>query len=143
MVETAKFLSSEVTSAIPRLVDRTSKQFELVLHLGSRLPCRAGRDAAPEAAPEHTPEHAESAPAPAAVSPVAHIAIADEPQPAANGSALPSADELAIPGYDQLAASQVVPRLAGLTAEELDLIRAYEAGNRQRRTILGRIAQLQ
>jgi hypothetical protein len=50
---------------------------------------------------------------------------------------------LAIPDYDSLSASQVVPRLAGLTGEELELVRAYEAGTRGRKTILNRIAQLQ
>ncbi len=50
---------------------------------------------------------------------------------------------LAIPDYDSLAASQVVPRLAGLTAAELEAVRQYEAAHRARRTILGRVAQLQ
>jgi hypothetical protein len=53
------------------------------------------------------------------------------------------ADELAIPGYDSLSASQVLPRLEGLEAIELEAVRAYEAGHRGRKTILGRIAQLQ
>lgn len=51
--------------------------------------------------------------------------------------------ELAIPGYDTLSASQVVQRLAGLSREELDAVRAYEASTRGRRTILSKIAQLQ
>lgn len=59
-----------------------------------------------------------------------------------NGAA-PSADHLAIPGYDALAASQVVPRLAGLSADELEAVRRYEAATRNRRTILARIQQLQ
>ncbi len=50
---------------------------------------------------------------------------------------------LAIPDYDSLSASQVVPRLAGLTTEELEAVRLYEASHRARRTILGRVAQLQ
>ena len=45
--------------------------------------------------------------------------------------------------YDSLAASQVVPRLSGLTADELELVRAYEAAHRGRKTILSRVAQLQ
>lgn len=52
-------------------------------------------------------------------------------------------DALAIPGYDSLSASQVVPRLEGLTADELELVRCYEVGNRGRKTILAKIAQLQ
>jgi hypothetical protein len=50
---------------------------------------------------------------------------------------------LAIPDYDSLAASQVIPRLAGLTPPELEAVRQYEAAHRARRTILGRVAQLQ
>jgi hypothetical protein len=55
---------------------------------------------------------------------------------------LPAA-ELAIPDYDSLSASQVVTRLAGLSAAELDAVRAYETANRGRKTILSKIAQLQ
>lgn len=50
---------------------------------------------------------------------------------------------LAIPDYDSLSASQVVPRLDGLTTDELEDVRAYEAGTRSRKTILNKIAQLQ
>ena len=50
---------------------------------------------------------------------------------------------LAIPGYDSLAASQVVLRLAGLLPEELAAVRRYELATRRRRTVLGRIAQLE
>jgi hypothetical protein len=56
---------------------------------------------------------------------------------------LPTPDTLAIPGYDSLAASQVVPRLAGLTSEELAAVGDYEAAHRRRTTILTRIRQLQ
>lgn len=55
----------------------------------------------------------------------------------------PASGELAIPGYDSLSASQVVQRLASLSGEELEAVRAYEAANRGRRTILARVAQLQ
>ncbi|HLI15735.1 MAG TPA: hypothetical protein VKV23_06765 [Acidimicrobiales bacterium] len=55
----------------------------------------------------------------------------------------PSASSLAIPGYDSLSASQVVQRLAGLSAEELAAVAAYERAHRARRTILTRAAQLQ
>jgi hypothetical protein len=50
---------------------------------------------------------------------------------------------LPIDGYDSLAASQVVQRLNTLTAAELETVRAHEESNRARRTILGKIAQLQ
>jgi hypothetical protein len=56
---------------------------------------------------------------------------------------LDDADSLPIEGYDSLAASQVVLRLDSLTPDELAAIRSYESANRNRRTILGKIAQLQ
>jgi hypothetical protein len=60
-------------------------------------------------------------------------------------SAEPGADSgnLAIPGYDSLSASQVLPRLSGLTPAELEAVRNYELATRGRRTILSKVAQLQ
>lgn len=54
----------------------------------------------------------------------------------------PAAATLAIPDYDSLSASQVVPRLEGLSDEELDAVRAYESDHRGRKTILNKIDQL-
>jgi hypothetical protein len=54
-----------------------------------------------------------------------------------------AAQALPINNYDTLSASQIVPRLAGLRPDELTRVRAYENSHRRRRTILGRIAQLQ
>jgi hypothetical protein len=56
--------------------------------------------------------------------------------------AKPSATTLGIQDYDELSASQVVERLDGLQAAELDAVRAYEAAHRARRTILFKIEQL-
>ena len=55
----------------------------------------------------------------------------------------PAASSLAIPDYDSLSASQVVPRLEGLSVDELASVEAYEAEHRGRKTILNKIAQLQ
>jgi len=55
----------------------------------------------------------------------------------------PGAAELAITDYDSLSASQVVPRLEGLSDAELASVREYEAAHRGRKTILSKIAQLQ
>lgn len=104
--------------------------------------------------PEPYPAEAPPAPAPGpAASPTASP-TADAPS--ANGASLldggPAAAgpaggstraELAIPGYDTLSASQVVQRLAGLSADELEAVRHYEASTRGRRTILSKAAQLQ
>jgi hypothetical protein len=60
-----------------------------------------------------------------------------------NTAASVGADELAIPSYDSLAASQVVQRLDGLTPDELEAVRRYELAHRARKTVLGKVAQLQ
>jgi hypothetical protein len=60
----------------------------------------------------------------------------------ATNGATPAGATLPIPGYDALSASQVVERLAGLTPEELESVRAYESAHRNRRTILGKIDQI-
>lgn len=65
------------------------------------------------------------------------------PDPVQRGAAGPDADSLAIPGYESLSASQVVPRLVSLSADELEAVRRYESAARGRKTILSRIAQLQ
>lgn len=70
-------------------------------------------------------------------------AQAPETAPESTSAPGPGADDLAIPGYDVLAASQVVKRLDGLTAEELEAVRRYETANRDRRTILHKISRLQ
>jgi hypothetical protein len=71
------------------------------------------------------------------------LAAASGPDPDGTDPGGPDPDGLAIPGYDSLSASQVVPRLASLNADELDLVRQYEQANRGRKTILSKIAQLQ
>ncbi len=58
-------------------------------------------------------------------------------------SAAPNAEDLPIAGYESLAASQVVLRLGSLTPAELEAVGAYETTHRARRTILGKIHQLQ
>jgi hypothetical protein len=78
---------------------------------------------------------------PTVVRPVAKPPAAPAP-PAAPSSPAPAGDTLPIPGYDALSASQVVERLAGLSTDELDAVRAYESAHRNRRTILGKIDQI-
>lgn len=78
-----------------------------------------------------------TAPAVAPVPPSAPAATS-----ATAGSSAEAAD-LAIPDYDGLSASHVVNRLGGLAPAELEAVRAYEAANRGRKTILSKVAQLQ
>lgn len=72
------------------------------------------------------------------------ITVVDEaPEPVVETETAPDVDDLAIPDYDSLAASQVVSRLAGLRPAELIDVQSYERLTRGRKTILGKIAQLQ
>lgn len=145
---------------LPRLVEKGRKQFndqattvrlmgEYALQEGRRdLGERAKkvtdtisgltgtRRPAPRPTPAQAPAASPAAPAPAAA-PTAPIT------PAAPAGPRPSDDGLAIPGYDALSASQVVQRLAGLSTEELEAVRAYESATRGRKTILHRVDQLQ
>jgi hypothetical protein len=123
----------------------------------------ASNGAAPTAEPAHEPVPS-SGPAPTAVRPEP-TPVRAEPTPAAGptpaaaeplpapqrvravpstpAATAPLASSLAIPAYDSLSASQVVPRLAGLSATELAAVRDYESAHRGRKTILNRVAQLQ
>ncbi len=89
----------------------------------------ASAEAPPAASPSEAPPVETS---------VTHPVTPAEPKPRPGAVA-----DLAIPGYDALAASHVVQRLAGLTPDELEAVRSYEAANRGRRTILSKVAQLQ
>ncbi|MEZ5180682.1 MAG: hypothetical protein R2702_02210 [Acidimicrobiales bacterium] len=105
-------------------VARVQEQAEALLTefgLGG-APAGPGSEPAPEPAPAP-----QATPAPAAVAPV---------RSSQASASLPIAD------YDSLAASQVIPRLAGLSSEELDAVEAYEQAHRGRKTILGKVAQL-
>ncbi|HVX18040.1 MAG TPA: hypothetical protein VHA73_08395 [Acidimicrobiales bacterium] len=86
-------------------------------------------------------------PAPDTAPAASEAAAPATPAPSADGAATdddaPAVDTLAIPDYDGLAASQVVPRLEGLADGELEAVRRYEASHRGRKTVLGKIAQLQ
>jgi hypothetical protein len=72
-----------------------------------------------------------------------HRPVVEEPAPPApDAGAGPPVADLPIPDYDELSASQVVGRLEGLVDDDLETVRAYESAHRNRRTILGKIAQL-
>jgi len=82
-----------------------------------------------------------SAPASTAeAAPIIDAVVVETPASPTSG---PEAAELAIPDYDSLSASQVLPRLTGLSPDELEAVRAYEDAHRGRKTILNRAAQLQ
>src|SRR4051794_18501996 len=96
-------------------------------------------------APVSTPPAAQHQPQAATGPETAPVVTEALSEPNGNGMRppAPASDDLAIPGYDSLSASQVVQRLAGLSADELEMVRAYESATRGRKTILSRVAQLQ
>jgi hypothetical protein len=83
---------------------------------------------------EHRPDERVAEPRPADQGPLLE-AVAVDPD-------VPPVDALAIPDYDNLSASQVVPRLGGLSPSELEAVGRYEAAKRGRKTILNKVAQL-
>jgi hypothetical protein len=85
---------------------------------------------------------ASSAPVTAPADPSIRTSTPDVPRTPSGNGPVPSAASLAIPAYDTLSASQVVQRLAGLSADELEAVRAYEAAGRGRKTILNKVEQL-
>jgi hypothetical protein len=121
---------------------------------------KAAPAAPPRPAPARTAPGPTASPSPASASPRPDPATAP-PSPAVVPAPAPSAARrstparpspatdapdvatLAIPGYASLSASQVVQRLAGLSGDELEAVRLFEAANRGRRTILARVGQLQ
>lgn len=102
---------------------------------------RAVAEAAVPVAPGGAAAEASAGAGPEAGGPATAAARAAAPEGAA-GAGVPSSADLPIPDYDSLAASQVVPRLEGLTPEERDLVRRYESAHRRRKTILSKLAQL-
>jgi hypothetical protein len=136
---------------LPRLVDRSRRQADFLLAVVERLRCGSVREPASEMSDAHEPHSANGAHR--ATSAGSNGSTADSggrpvlvavPDPTPEPDAIPAPDAatLSIPDYDSLAASQVLPRLDGLTTDELEAIRAYEAAHRNRRTILGRLSQL-
>ncbi|MFN2503271.1 MAG: hypothetical protein ABR540_03380 [Acidimicrobiales bacterium] len=106
---------------------------------------RPAREAPPVPPPELETEPGEDEHLPVAVGEIvpdlARPTSVAVPLPAAP-AVTPVADDLPIPGYDSLSASQVVQRLAGLSPDELEAVRAYEQSGRARKTVLLRVAQL-
>jgi hypothetical protein len=159
----------ELPRSIPRFIDRGRKQVDQAcaigleaLHLGNRTSSDRvnrvreqtaatlrGLGVAPPLGDE--PVERRAAPTLSVVSDATTtVAARSGPPTGTNGPApsvasgpAPDPGTLAIPGYDSLSASQVVPRLEGLTTEELETVRTYEQATRGRKTILSKIAQLQ
>jgi hypothetical protein len=133
---------------IPQLVEKGRQQVQMARTIGpfvvqqgqaeaGKAVAKLQKQAADLAGVRASKPPREDAPAPAPT-PTGNGAVA---RPATNSG--PAVGTLAIPDYESLSASQVVPRLEGLSHGELDAVRGYEAAHRGRKTILNKIAQLQ
>ena len=120
---------------VPKLAERGRNQVALLKVVG-QFAVNKGRADADRILKPKPP--ASTAPPSAPAAPRTPAARTRTPNATSN-----AAQALPINNYDTLSASQIVPRLAGLNANELARVRAYENSHRRRRTILGRIAQLQ
>ena len=139
----------QAEKAVRQAGDQAGQTLSLV---GGLTPRRSSpsRRAAPTAPSSTSPASPSPAHAPTGSPP---MASRQAPPPASAAAAAdtggngrvpgPGVESLAIPGYDTLSASQVVQRLGGLSADELEAVRAYEESGRKRKTILARVQQLQ
>lgn len=150
-------LVMNLDEVVPQLVEKGHQQVNMARMFGQfavqtgaqearkRVEHLAERGARPASSSSSSSSSSSaSSSAAAAHAPVETVPVtADEPVPVAEEIAVvPTEDELAIPGYNSLSASQVVPRLDGLSADERDAVRRYEAAHRGRKTILSKLAQL-
>lgn len=135
---------------VPQLVEKGHQHVQVARFFG-RMAVRTGSEEAKRRFGEARPRRPAPGGRTAGVAPLRAVpdpvptggSAGIGPQPEAPAEPAPPASSLGIPDYDVLSASQVVPRLPGLSADELDAVRRYEAANRGRKTILAKIAQLQ
>lgn len=131
---------------IPSLIEKGKQQASMAKVFG-QFAVQAGQAEAGKVAERLQAQLAARTSRPAAAPPAAEAPAAPaRPSPSTNGASAPvgpPVETLAITDYDSLSASQVVPRLEGLSVDELEAVRSYEAANRGRKTILSKIAQLE
>ena len=138
-------LVMNLEEVIPQLVEKGHQQVNMARMFG-QFAVKAGSDEVQKRVDGLVNRRAPSsgpAPAAATASPVSGADAAPTDESPIDPGLVPDAGSLGITDYDALSASQVVPRLAGLQAAELEAVRLYEAANRGRKTILSKIAQLQ
>jgi hypothetical protein len=145
-------ISGRLIEAVPAVVDkvppaaeRVRREIVLARFLGKLAVDQGLRELRSRLAPpqgdamsEHpaaSPDRATSAPADP------EVAVAN-PHPGPDAAVAPASDTLALADYDHLSSAQVVAKLSGLDAGELDAIETYERSGRHRRTVLGKIDQL-
>ncbi len=147
-------------SAVPLLVSRSLRQFELASSLLVALSCHLTARSTHEVTADALLAAGAVRPEPLDVLDVlnedsSNDSHDDSGVAAQRGSSDPEGYEcasspttqileadLGVPDYDSLAASQVVPRLAMLATSDLQSILAYEQAHRRRQTIMNRVTEL-
>jgi hypothetical protein len=114
----------------------------VVLVVFSRMSRRQG---APATTGGPAPLAEEAAPARARKADVTDAEVEDavqEPEPVAVGGGFAADDDFPIEDYDELLVSEILPLLAELDVDELEVVRDREQGGKARATLLRRIEQL-
>ena len=102
----------------------------------------AGRDLDLGAEEEEVVEEEEEEEAPITAAAASIAGERDDAEEWAVGASLDD-EEFPIADYDELRVNEIVPLLPELDPDELDVVRAREAGDKNRATIISRIDQLQ
>ena len=118
----------------------------VVLVVFSRMSRRQGAPAAASGGPAPLEDEAAPAKAKARQDAVSDAEVEDavqEPEPAAASSrGFAADDDFPIEDYDELLVSEILPLLAELDTDELEVVRAKEQDGKARATLLRRIEQL-
>jgi len=143
-----------LVSAVPLLIGRSLRQVELASSLVVGLTCHAAVRNNHEVSAGELLDAGAVRPEPLDVLEIlAEESAEANPQQdfEAQGSELDEQEkpdselleaELGVPNYDSLAASQVVPRLAMLSPQDLKAILTYEQAHRRRQTIMNRVQEI-
>jgi hypothetical protein len=146
-------VSGRIVEAVPAVVDkvptaaeRVKQEVVLARFLGKMVVDQGVREVRSRLIP-HVDESATTSPAPSE-SPTVAVQPADaEPSESVDEPdvevGVPDVATLALADYDHLSSAQIVGKLAGLDADERRAIERYERAGRHRRTILGKLAQLE
>jgi hypothetical protein len=125
--------SSRPDLFVVRIADRVRREVVLARFIGKLAVDQGLRELRHRLVPaEDAPTPAVPTTAPTPATPDSSVRI--EPSVAV--------DELALADYDHLSSAQIVAKLGGLEPSERAEIGAYERTHRHRRTILGKLEQL-
>ena len=132
-----------VTFGVPMVRQRVEREVDSARQKAQSFLGNIGGSETGNGSPAAAPARPTAATSPAATNGATATNGSESPSTTAATNGAEYVDPgLPIPGYDSLSASQVVVRLAGLSGDELEAVRGYEASHRKRRTILGKIDQI-